>query len=139
MATKNPQQVAAKWSRNLGAATESIRTGVQAVTESPTSKAAARVDAYVQGVTQAAADGRFQRGLNRVTLADWQQAFLQKGLPRIATGASAAVPKMEEFMAEFLPFVDAGVRRLPARGDIEANLQRSAEMARYLHTFRRRS
>ena len=138
----SPNAIAQKWQRNLAGATESIRQGVQGTSVSPTERAAARTDAYVAGVQRAVADGKYQAGLRRVTLADWQRAMIDKGLPRVASGAAAAQGKVQEFMAEFLPFVEAGVsqinRDMP-RGDLEQNIQRAAAIARHNATFRRRS
>lgn len=139
---KSPQSVAQKWVNNLSNATTSIREGVEAVTTAPTEKAAARSDAYVAGVQRAVQDGKWQNGLRRVTLADWQRSMLDKGLTRVASGASAAKPKMEEFLSDFLPFVEQGKaaidRELP-RGDAEQNIQRAVAMMRHNMKFKRRA
>jgi hypothetical protein len=136
---KNPQMVAEKWARNLGGATESIKAGIASVTVSPTEKAANRADAYASGVQQAVSTGRFQRGLRRVSLTDWQRAITNKGIPRIAAGAAEAKPKMAQFLADFLPHVEAGVASLPARGDTETNINRAVAMMRHNAGFARRS
>lgn len=138
--TMTPQQVAQKWARNLNAAGESIRAGVEAVTVSPTEKAARRVDAYAAGVQRAVADGTFVSGLRRVTLEAWKDSMLKKGAPRIGAGATAAVGKMEGFLAEFLPYVDSGKRALEAtpRGDLQTNIQRMIAMVEHNARFRRR-
>ena len=136
---KSPSFAAQKWSRNIGAATKTIEEGVQNVTVSPTEKAAARADAYAQGCQNAVLTQKFQNSLRRVSLDQWKQAMLQKGLQRIAGGAAAAVTKMEQFFAEFLPFLEAGVRALPPRGDIEANKQRVLAMIDHNARFRRRT
>jgi hypothetical protein len=136
---KNPQQVADKWARNLGSSVESIKSGVAAVTTAPTEKAAMRADAYASGVQQSVATGKFQRGLRRVTLADWQRAIINKGIPRISAGAAEAKPKMAAFLTEFLPHVESGVASLPARGDTETNINRAVQMMRHNAGFARRS
>lgn len=139
---KSPSQVAEKWQRNLSSAQESIRAGVNAVDESPTTKAANRAEAMVSGVQRAVADGKWQRGLQRVTLQDWKQAMLEKGVPRIASGAASALPKVQDFMSEFLPFVEQGVQRINQsnpRGDLEQNIARATALMRHNSSFRRRS
>src|SRR5262245_1546875 len=103
MPMKNAADVARKWASRLGAAGESIRQGVQGVTVNPAERAAARQDAYVAGVQRAVADGRYVRGLRRVTLQSWQDAMLSKGLPRVASGATAALPKVQNFLEKWLP------------------------------------
>jgi hypothetical protein len=140
MPMPNPQQAAEKWSRNLGSASQTIQEGVQAVSVSPTQKAAERVNAYVQGVQRAVADGKFQAGLRRVSLEDWKRSMIQKGVPRIASGASAAIPKFADFMSEFLPHVEAGLRQLESmpRGDLPTNIQRAVAMMEHNSRFRRR-
>lgn len=141
MTTLSPQALAQKWARNIGAATESIKAGVNAVTVSPTEKAARAQDQYLLGVQRAVSDGKYAAGLRRVTLADWQQAMLNKGIPRVASGAMAAQPKMESFLSEFLPHVQAGQRMLESmpRGDIQQNIARAVAMIEHNAKFRRRS
>ena len=137
---KNAAAVAQKWVRNLGAATDSIKNGVQAVTVSPTEKAAQRADAYQQGVLDAVSSGKWQRGLRRVTNEQWKQATLTKGIPRIATGAQAAQPKMEKFLGEFLPFMDNVVQQMDSsmpRGTLEQNIQRAVYVMQQASQFKR--
>lgn len=123
---KNAQDVANKWAQRLGAATDSIRQGVQGVTVNPAQKAAARADAYAAGVAQAVADGRYQRGLQKVSLASWQEAMITKGIPRVAAGANAGKQKMADFMQKWLPHQAALQSKLAAmpRGDLQTNIQR---------------
>ncbi len=135
------QQIAAKWARNLTGATEAMRDGVQAVTISPTEKAAAQAQAYADGVARAVADGRWQAGLRRVSLDSWKQSMLNKGVPRIATGASNAQPKFEAFMNDFMPYVRSGQNAIASmpRGDFAVNMQRAYAMAEWLHRYKRKA
>lgn len=137
----SPSAAANKWANNLAAAGASIRAGIEGVTVSPTEKAARRADAYAAGVARSVADGTYQAGLRRVTLQDWKDAALSKGLARIAGGAQAAKPKMESFLADFLPHVEAGVRALEntPRGDLSQNIQRAVAMMQHNAQFRRRN
>lgn len=95
-----------KWKRNMLSSVPTIKAGVMAVTESPTEKAARSADLYVQKVQEAVATGRFQQGLRSVSLADWQQATAEKGTQRISQGVTAAVPKVNAFMQQLLPFTE---------------------------------
>jgi hypothetical protein len=137
MGMKDPQVTAAKWQRNLANAGESIKNGVNAVTVNPAEKAAARQQAYADGVRRAVDEGRYARGLRRVTLQSWQEAMISKGASRIAAGASQAQPKVAAFLNKFLPYVEQGKQKLAnmPRGDFEQNLARAAAMARHLHDF----
>lgn len=138
---KSAQAVAQKWSRNLGSASQAIQEGIAGVTVAPTQKAAERVNAYIAGVQRAVADGKFQSALRRVSLEDWKQAMLTKGVPRIASGANAATNKMADFMSEFLPHIEAGQRALESmpRGDIQQNIARAVAMIEHNSRFRRRT
>lgn len=134
---KTPQQVAQKWVQNLSAATSAIQAGVQGVTVAPTMLAAQAVDRMVAGVQRAAASGKTQRALEAVGLNAWQTATLQKGLPRIATGAQQATTKFQNFMSQLLPFQASGLSQLPQRGDLNQNLQRMMSWAQYMSTFKK--
>lgn len=133
MAQTDPNAAAQKWASNLGAATQRIQSGVEAVTTSPGQLAARQAQVWVQN-TQAAQQ-KFASNSSKVTLAQWQTATVSKGLPRIASGATAAEPKFAAFMTSFLPFVNSQVSSLPARGGLEQNIARSAAMIRAMTKF----
>lgn len=135
---KSPQAVAKQWADRLASSGQKIREGVEGVTESPMDKAANRVDAWVQGVQKARDTGKYERGLRSVTLAQWKQAMLEKGLNRIGSGASAAVPKMQQFMSRFLPYVAQGQEMLKSRprGDLSQNVGRMVAMVEWLAGFK---
>ncbi len=136
----SPQDAAAKWASNLSNATNAIKLGVQGVTTNPAQKAAAAVDQWAQGVQRAVANGSFVRGLSRVSLQDWQNAMLSKGVPRIATGAVAAKQKMTDFMSQWLPFMEQGKAMLSSmpRGTLDQNIQRAVAIMQHNATFQRR-
>lgn len=132
------QNAVAKWMRNTGAAAESVKAGVMAVTESPTAKAAQQADRYVAGVQQAVSSGKWQAGLNSVTLQSWQQSVITKGIPRMTQGVAAAQQKVTNFMNQFLPFVQQAaqeVRAMP-KGGVENGVARASAMIRKLAQFR---
>lgn len=139
MAMPSAQTVANNWKNGMAASGEKLRAGVNAVTESPMAKAAARSDAMLQGVQRAVASGKWQAGLQRVSLEQWKKDMLEKGAARVATGAAAATSKVQAFFQEFLPHVQAGLNSLEAmpRGGIEENIARAAAMMRHNATFRR--
>lgn len=142
MAQKNPQAVAKQWADRLAGSTQKIKDGVNAVTMNPAESALRRQDAYVSGVQRAVAEGKWQRGLQRITLGDWQRAMNEKGSARIASGATAARGKMEQFYSEFLPFVDGVVAKIDAsmpRGSLEQNIQRAVAVMQGMSAFRRRT
>lgn len=134
MAIPTPQDAAAKWAQNLAGATDRIQKGVQSVTSSP-GAAAARQKAVYLAQVQAKAD-KWAANTGKVSTADWQQATISKGIPRIAQGAQASQPKMEAFMGRFLPHMASVVGSLPPRGGLEANIQRMVATVRGAATFK---
>lgn len=130
---KDPSAVAAKWAANLSASTASITDGVNAVTVAPGQAAARQKAVWVQN-TQAAAN-KWAVNTAAVTVQDWRDAMINKGVPRIASGATAAQPKMQSFMTKLLPYIANGQGALPPRGDINANIARMTAWVQYMHKF----
>jgi hypothetical protein len=129
----SPEQAAADWVAGLSAKTAKIQASVQAVTVAPGQLAARQKTAYQQGV--AANVDKWARNVGQVSLSDWQQAFITKGVPRIAPGAQAAQAKFAGFMGRLLPYVERGRSNLPARGTFEQNVQRATAWMQYMHGF----
>lgn len=130
---KDAAAVAAKWAANLSASTENIRAGVMATTRAPGAAAAAQKQVWLQN-TQAAAD-KWAARTAAVTLGQWQDAMINKGLPRVAGGAQAAQPKMASFMGSLLPYIENGRSQLPPRGTLDQNLARANAWARYMAQY----
>lgn len=138
MAKVTPDQAAAKWAQRSAAATEDVKNGVLNVTEAPGKAAARSKDLWLQRIS-ASAD-KWARRVSAVSLQDWQDSMINKGIARIASGTQAAIPKMSAFMAEFLPYVDQGVNQVKAmpKGNVEAGIARAAAMIRHNAQFVRK-
>lgn len=138
MARIDPQAAAAKWAARAAAAQGDYTAGVQSVSVSPGAAAAAKADKWLASVQQA--KEKFKAGAARTSLSDWQQAAVQKGGPRYATGVQAAQPKMAAFTAEFFPFLDAVTQKVKAMPDTnpEQRIARMVEQVRSTAQFRRR-
>jgi hypothetical protein len=134
MAKGTPQQLAQKWAQNLGGATQAITDGVRSVTTAPGQAAAAQADVWAQNTM--AAKQKFQRNSAAVSLQDWQDAMINKGATRVASGATAAQPKMEAFLGRLLPHIDTVKRGLPPRGNLDQNLARANAFARGMAQFK---
>lgn len=127
-----------KWAENGSNSAATVRAGVNAVTESPMAKAAARVDAWVAGVQRA--KDKFVAKLNAVSLNDWKQAMLGKGITNMGNGYADAgnQRKFLNFMRVFLPYVRQGaqeVKNMP-KGTLQQAIDRAAAQIRWNANFR---
>lgn len=131
----NPQTVAGKWSRNLGAAGPSITAGVQAVTTSPGQLAAAQTAKWLAALNASAA--KWTRNVGALTLTEWQQAMINVGIPRIQQGATTGEPNVVAFMTQFLPYLQTGVNQVKAMpsGNLAAGIARASAMITYNSKF----
>lgn len=109
---KTPSSVASKWASRLASSGDQIREGVMSVTESPGQVAIRRKDKWTQGVNRAATDGSFERGNGSYSVDEWKRLTIEKGVPRIQTGAAAAKGKVEQFLSGWLPYQEEMSRRV---------------------------
>lgn len=140
MALNDPAGAAQRWAQRLGQSGEKVRAGVQAVQVSPTSLAANAVQKWQARVQDPQTAQKFVNSLNRVTNAAWQDAMINKGIPRMSSGATSAQPKMQSFLQQFFPFLATGVAQVKAMPSmtLEDRIARSAAMQRYTHGFPRK-
>lgn len=131
-------EVMKKWAEAGQNSAASVRAGVNSVQEAPTAKAAARVDAWVQGVQRS--KEKFVQRLNAVTLQDWKNAMLGKGLANMQTGYADQFNqrKFLTFMRSFLPYVREGAARVRAmpKGTEQDSINRMVEMMKHNKRFR---
>jgi len=106
-------------------------TGVNAVKVAPGQAAAAASALWAANV--AAAVNKFAANSAKISLQSWQSSAINKGAPRLGTGATAAQPKFQAFMTAFLPQLTNIVNSLPARGGYEQNKQRYLSYSDALH------
>lgn len=135
MARVTPQEYAEKWARRLRGATEDIRRGVERVDTAPGERAAAAQDALLANFAEAVNSGMWANRVRGVSLQDWKQATINKGIQRIGQGVETAQPKMAQVASELLPAVDAAAaaaRALP-KVTLEDSINRMATFAREMH------
>lgn len=123
----NPTQAAQNWASRLGASTQAYTDGVNGVQVAPGQLAAAAGDRWLANTT--ASLPRFKANSAKVTREAWQSAAITKGAPRLASGATAAQPKMETVFTKLFPAIKSAVGALPARGTIDQNIERSRQFA----------
>lgn len=119
------------WQTGFGNAGTKYAAGINAVTVAPGQLAANQKAAYVQGVQNNA--NIWAAKVAAVDLATWKNAATGVGAQRLATGATKGLPKMQQFMTNFLPQLSSIVGSLPARGSFEQNLARFNSYATALH------
>ena len=134
MPMPSPADAAARWAQQLGAAGQRYTDGVNAVKVAPGTLAARAGDLWANNTV--AAKPRFIANSQKVTLGDWQQAATTKGAARLASGAQAAQPRMEQALTRVFGWINQVVGSLPPRGDIEANIARAAAFARGMNRLK---
>jgi len=113
---KDATTATAAWVRGMGQASQKMTDGVNAVNQSPGQAAAAKADTWQIRVSSADAKAKFIRKTSALSLGDWKNAMLQKGISRVSSGAQAAQSKMLKHLSAFIPFVQniaANVRNMP--------------------------
>lgn len=132
---QSPEQIAQNWASGLSNAGQKIADGVNGVTVAPGRAAAAQVETWAANTVNSKA--KWARNTAAVPLEDWRQAMVNKGVPRIASGAQAAQGNFATFMGKLLPYIDNVKAGLPARGGLEQNIARSAAFIRGMSKFQK--
>jgi hypothetical protein len=132
-----PDEFASLWKSRLDASTDRIKAGVEKVTEAPGIAAAAASDKFRLHIIEAIESGRWAGEVSKVTLADWKKAMLEKGIPRIRAGTTAAVPEMKEFATALFTHIDAGQRMIEDKPSVtlDDNIERMTTFIRHMSTF----
>jgi hypothetical protein len=130
-------QAVEKWLTNLGAANSRMQSGAMAVTTAPGQAAAAAADKWLAKVTQSKA--KFATRVASVSLQDWQNAYINVGIPRVSQGAQAKQAKFASFFDQFLPYLQTGLQTIDKMPNttIEDGIARATAMIRYNAKFKR--
>jgi hypothetical protein len=137
MAKMTGQQFAEKLARNLANSTQYIKDGVNAVTESPMSRAK-KADTRWQAAMQSSDTlAKWKAGLDNVDLSYWQKRMNMAADQRIASGINAAKDRLAVFGDALLSHIDKirpGLDNITTTG-----IQRSKDRATYwidqMHTM----
>jgi hypothetical protein len=134
-----PAEATEKWVSRLSAATADITRGIDRVTEAPGQKAAAKKAKWLAAVQQS--QDKWARNVAAVSLEQWKALFKGVGVQRIAQGAQAKKGKMQGFLEQFMPHLEAGIAKVNAMPDttFEDRIQKSVAMMRHNHDFKRTS
>lgn len=134
------EEYADKHSRRLKGSIDDIRSGVQKVTESPTAKAAKKQDKMLQNLTASVTSGKWASRLNSVTVEDWKDKVINKGLSRIASGIDGAHDKVVAFAAQLLPYESTLQDQVAKQPDLtlEDSINRATTWIRGMSKFTRK-
>jgi len=114
-----------------------MQSGAMAVTTAPGQLAAAAADKWLARVTQS--KDKFKSRVASVSLQDWQNAYVNVGIPRVSQGAQAKQAKFLAFFDQFLPYLQAGLQtidKMPSTS-LEDGIARATAMIRYNAKFKR--
>ena len=141
MAKLTGQEIAEKHAKNTRAAIPFWVKGVEAVTESPTAKAAKKLDKYRENVLKALDSGKMERRLLSVSNEDWKAATLKKGKDRLGPGVDAAIPKTAAFHTEFGQHLDSNKASIDAMPDttLDENIAKMVAQVKVNAAFKRGS
>jgi len=138
MAKLTPEQYAEKQARNLKNSLPDIRAGIERVSVAPGQAAAAAQGRMKDNLNKAIDDGRWAAKVRGVTLEEWKNAALTKGVDRIAQGIDQARDKQIQMAGRLLAAVDASaaqVRSMP-RGTISDSIARMTRFVEDMHKFK---
>lgn len=127
----DPTTAAQNWVNGMQTAGSKMTAGVNNVTVAPGQAAARQSQVWAQNT--AASVNKYAKNVAAVSLSEWQQAVITKGIPRVASGASAAQGKMANAMTQILPQIASIVSALPPRGTVEQNIQRAVTYMQKAH------
>lgn len=130
---KDPAAIAAKWSRVTPQRSEDYQAGIQSPRQDWQQATQQSETVYKQAVTEAAAQGRFGKGVAKAGSQKWQLGALNKGVQRWGPGVQVA---QADYAAGFAPYAQTiQSTALPpryAKGDIR-NLERTKAITTALH------
>lgn len=137
MAKVNPQQFREKWGRRLKGAGQDIQAGINRVTEAPGQLAAAQKNKWVARMTDTAVQDKWADRVASVSLQEWKDKALNKGVGRIAAGVDGATAKVEKFASQLLPHIDEGRQGLASLPSVtlEDNINRAVTFMRHMAGF----
>lgn len=131
--TKDLAMVSAKWSQRASGAGADYTNGVKATTKDWAALTSGAEQSWKDGVSQAAAAGRFGKHVIAAGTSKWQSQTLLKGPTRYTDGVTKSKPQFEHGFGPFLAAIQAGT--LPPRGakGNPSNYQRVSYIGDLLH------
>jgi len=129
---KSAQQAASNWTGASGRATTAFAEGVQSFSGDWAGATVSQQATMVSNWQQSIANGQWARGVQAVGTAGWKAATQAKQT-NYTTGYSAGGQNFQVAIGKIMNFLGSAVPALPARGDINQNLDRARALALALH------
>jgi len=132
MAKVTAAQWLEKWGQRLNASGQFITSGVNNVQTAPGVSAAAAQDRMLTNLTAAITSGVWARNVSAVSLSDWKSAMINKGVPRLSQGVTAAQKNKSQVIGQLLAAVDNAASQANAlpKGGLDQNIQRAVTFMR---------
>lgn len=135
MGKHTPKEAFDTYSQTMKSRTEKMIRGVKRVSEAPGIRAAKQQDKMRANLIRSIDDGTWADRVSAVSLSEWQDAMVNKGIPNISRGIDAAEPKMLSFFADLFDHQDKIQSELAAMPDTTP----ADAKARMNHNFDRMS
>lgn len=130
---KTAAQAAANWANSAGRAATAFQEGVQGTTKDQAALAVAQQATLLSNFNAAVSSGRWAAGVQKRGTPYWKSQTLAK-VTNYSTGFTAGASNQASAIAKILNAESAIVGSLPARGDINQNLQRANAFALAMHS-----
>jgi hypothetical protein len=129
---KTAAQAAANWANSAGRAATAFQEGVQSTQKDQAALAVAQQATLLSNFTQSVTSGRWAAGVQRRGTGYWKSQTIAKA-PNYSQGFTAGAANQASAIAKIINAEAGIVGSLPARGDINQNLQRANAFALAMH------
>ena len=135
-----PQEAQVKYAKNLKNASADITAGVKRVAVPPGQQAAAKSDKMRANLIAAIDSGKWKQRVASVSLQEWQDKMLNKGVQRIAAGVDGAAQKSVDFFSQLFPFQEQLQGQIKSMPDLtlDGNINRMGTFIRGMANFKRK-
>jgi hypothetical protein len=127
----DPTAATAKWAARMQAAGQQITEGVNAVTVAPGVSAAKQAQTWIAKLQQSVP--KWTKNVAAVSLSEWQQAMINRGIPNISSGVTAKQGNYAAFAAKFYPYLATGQQQVKAmpKMSLQDGINRAVAMITY--------
>ncbi len=133
-----PQEMYEKYAKRTKAAVSEMEAGIKAVTEAPGKAAALQSERWIQALQKAQSTGKWAKRVASVTLDQWKEAMINKGLSRVAAGVDNCQDKYVNFAEQLIPFqttLKEKIRKMP-NTTLEDSISRASAWIRGMADFK---